>query len=405
MVARQYDDAGRLEHQQRDAAQASTRFVYDGRGFLRQALGVVPDGSGGSVFCDGFESGDTAAWGETPTVPGTCFATVETSAVYSSDGVLHSATDGGTTHHIVYFGGRPIAQYEPTTSNTLHLTPDHLGTPILATDTAGAVAWSGGIEPFGADASGASAAGVFLRFPGQWVARAWEDSSRGVLANNVHRWYETSAALYSRPDPLGVFGSATAELSYSQQNPLVFADPYGLETCFIFSLTRVGDIGDRPAVVVDHVGLYIDGAASSGACEQVPETLYDPNGGYRASELGSSRLVQLYDTPQFQGDTPITLQGYYDYQCRNNSPGSMLEVVCFRTTCEEETEIVGNALAVGGGSVLSCSRDVSSAVAGVGPFSSIEPGIFRPAVLRRKLGFLFLEYQRPARYNRQGCGS
>ena len=227
VVVRQYDDAGRLSHQQRDAAEASTEFLYDGRSFLSQALGREPDGSGHGVFCDGFESGDTAGWGAAATVPGTCFATLETIATYSSDGTLHSSTDQGTTWHIVYFGGRPIAQYEPTTDTLLHLTPDHLGTPILATDTAGTAVWSGGFQPFGADYAGASVAGVFLRFPGQWVGGAWEDSSAGVLANNVHRWYGAGSGRYSRPDPLGVESSIHV-YTFVDNRPQMFIDPFGL---------------------------------------------------------------------------------------------------------------------------------------------------------------------------------
>ena len=43
---------------------------------------------------------------------------------------------------------------------------------LVATADTGALVWQGGFEPFGADWNGAKAAGVFLRFPGQWVELA-----------------------------------------------------------------------------------------------------------------------------------------------------------------------------------------------------------------------------------------
>ena len=36
--------------------------------------------------------------------------------------------------------------------------------------------WQGGFEPFEQDYNGAQAAGVFLRFPGQWDDAAWSEA-------------------------------------------------------------------------------------------------------------------------------------------------------------------------------------------------------------------------------------
>ena len=229
VVQRNYDLAGRLSFQERNTNQSRGAFVYDGRSFLSQATGREPDGSGNGIFCDGFESGGTAAWGAAPTVPGTCFATLETSALYSSDGVLHSRTSAGETVHLVYFGGRPVAQFTLATGQTTYLTTDHLGTPVLATNEGGAVLWAGGFEPFGADYAGASAAGVFLRFPGQWVDAGWSGSSAGELANNVHRWFAPDAALYSRPDPARV-DPVFSDYIYSENRASRYSDPLGLYT-------------------------------------------------------------------------------------------------------------------------------------------------------------------------------
>jgi hypothetical protein len=66
--------------------------------------------------------------------------------------------------HVFYFAGRPVATLDnvtegttiggfTTTSTWQYLTVDHLGTPILVTDSSGAQVWQGGFEPFGADYS------------------------------------------------------------------------------------------------------------------------------------------------------------------------------------------------------------------------------------------------------------
>ncbi len=104
-----------------------------------------------------------------------------------------------------------------------YLTTDHLGTPLLATDTSGATVWTGGVEPFGEAPSDADDAGVFLRFPGQWSDSSWEDTG---LHYNVARWYRAGTGRYTRPDPLGI--SAGLNLyHYGLSNPMVYVDPDG----------------------------------------------------------------------------------------------------------------------------------------------------------------------------------
>ncbi len=107
-----------------------------------------------------------------------------------------------------------------------------------------AVDWSGGFEPFGADYSGASEVGVFLRFPGQWADGSWVASGEGVgVSYNVWRWYSVRHATYGRKDPL-LSGSEhyteslrLADLFrhsvlpfyfYANGNPISFSDPLGL---------------------------------------------------------------------------------------------------------------------------------------------------------------------------------
>ncbi len=235
-----YDDASRLSRIERPTAASASDLVYDGRSFLRRAEAS----SISVVFEDGFESNGTACWDATVPGPptGTCPPKPITGPAYSSDGVLHHvAKDDGTEQRvIVYLAGRPVAILAvdaggfPTHT---YLTSDHLGTPVLATDAVGVALWDGGFEPFGSDYDGASAEGVFLRFPGQWVDDSWGQDE----TYNVNRWYRFGPGRYNRKDPFGdveerrelasyprVGLERFSLYSYVDGNPMSFVDPLGL---------------------------------------------------------------------------------------------------------------------------------------------------------------------------------
>jgi RHS repeat-associated protein len=227
---------------------ARSTMTYDGRGFLRQA-----EKPAFSIFEDSFETVDTSCWSDA--VPGAtesssttggpgCFTpgtAVTTTATYGSEGLLYSLLRStGERHHVLYFAGRPVAQLRIPTAGAAtysYLTTDHLGTPILAMNQAGTTLWRGGFEPFGADWNGASAAGVFLRFPGQWDDSTWAEVGAAGLSYNLNRWYERGTGSYMEADPFGgppedSGGLPAAELElfygYAGHNPMVFTDPLGL---------------------------------------------------------------------------------------------------------------------------------------------------------------------------------
>ena len=200
---------------------ASTALLYDGRGFLRDALLTYPE-------------------------PG---AFEHTEPIYSSSGQLfsrrwRSSRSFGTpqddstvgmitedqTAYVFYFAGRPVAQLTTGASGPgsglVYLTADHLGTPVLATDASGATIWSGGFTPFGAPYQLVPPT-LFLRLPGQWTDRAWEGLGGGGIYYNVHRWYESGMGRYLAPDPLGVQANPNL-YDYAVANPLVGVDPLGL---------------------------------------------------------------------------------------------------------------------------------------------------------------------------------
>jgi RHS repeat-associated protein len=162
---------------------------------------------------------------------------------YSSEGQLHSLartpTSGGTTteHHVFYLSGNPVATLDKDGAlrSFTYLLTDHLGTPILASDATGTVAWEGGFEPFGRDwkegtGQGAHENGVFLRLPGQWFDEVWQDASSLVDPYyNVHRWYSPGIGRYTRPDPLGLRGDLHP-YDYARADPLRWVDRLGLQS-------------------------------------------------------------------------------------------------------------------------------------------------------------------------------
>ena len=243
-----YDVAAdnRMSALRTDMGPSRTDFLYDGRGFLREAH---------------------------LTATGQPNESIRTTPVYSSDGVLMarteerqwtSATTGGDgedlvatvsmtdTTQLFYFAGRPVAQLT-TGPELLYLTTDHLGTPVLATDSSGAAIWAGGVEPFGAtwtagpdnpDLSPSTSVGlssttapaisrlpserVFLRYPGQWASDAFRvTSTQQVLYYNLHRWYDSSTGRYTRPDPQPPTAASNL-FQYAGANTVRYIDRSGL---------------------------------------------------------------------------------------------------------------------------------------------------------------------------------
>jgi RHS repeat-associated protein len=136
---------------------------------------------------------------------------------------VSAAATKSIAYSYLWFGDLPVASVETSTNIPRWYATDHLGTPFLLTDAAGAVAWRAEYTPYGdvfALRAGASLHQP-LRFPGQ-VA---QDGSS--LSYNVFRWYRSGWGRYSQSDPIGLQGGPNM-YSYALANPLIHADPYGL---------------------------------------------------------------------------------------------------------------------------------------------------------------------------------
>jgi RHS repeat-associated protein len=103
---------------------------------------------------------------------------------------------------------------------------DHLNTPRVVVDRAGALRWSWLAESFGHSRPTESFAGsrafvLNLRMPGQCF-----DAESG-LRHNWHRQYYASVGRYTQSDPIGLAGGINT-YAYVENNPLSFTDPEGL---------------------------------------------------------------------------------------------------------------------------------------------------------------------------------
>ncbi len=108
---------------------------------------------------------------------------------------------------------------------------DHLGTPIIQTDSAGNTYWRAEYEPYGQ---------VFalrspdqhqpLRLPGQ-EAEQLNLGPNGTTERsyNIFRWYRSGWGRYTQPDPEPFAWAISPEaFGYSGQSPLRFVDRVGL---------------------------------------------------------------------------------------------------------------------------------------------------------------------------------
>jgi RHS repeat-associated protein len=152
--------------------------------------------------------------------------------VYSPELHLLAETNATTStpsplYEYVWFGGRAVAQETVSDPSGLRYTmTDHLGTPLLQTNAAGAIVWRAEHEPFGSVygyRAGTASDHQPLRLPGQE-----ERASSPDRLYNIFRWYRQDLGLYSQPDPIGLQGGINL-FGYVGGNPLLGIDPTGLK--------------------------------------------------------------------------------------------------------------------------------------------------------------------------------
>ena len=141
---------------------------------------------------------------------------------------VSAAAQKQIAYSYLWFGDLPVAQVQTGTNTTRWYATDHLGTPLLMTDTSGTVVWHAEYAPYGTTFTTRAGAALHqpLRFPGQ-VAMDGADTYY-----NVFRHYRSGWGRYTQTDPVGVNAGVNL-YSYVGGSPAVFKDPLGLVTVSI----------------------------------------------------------------------------------------------------------------------------------------------------------------------------
>jgi RHS repeat-associated protein len=143
---------------------------------------------------------------------------------------LASSGAPAIAYEYVWFNGHPVAQVDA--GGATHWTfTDHLGTPILLTNSDGSTYWRAEYEPFGAVYALRSAdVHQPLRLPGQ-EAEQLDLGANGVTEReyNINRWYRGAWGRYTQADPIGLEGGDNVFI-YADDSPVMQIDPYGLDS-------------------------------------------------------------------------------------------------------------------------------------------------------------------------------
>jgi RHS repeat-associated protein len=159
---------------------------------------------------------------------------------------LDFTTSSGTTTltkrtEFVWFGGRPIAQFTNGDLSTRRFTAtDHLGTPIIQTDTTGTIVWRAEYDPYGTiyQMRTGTEAEQILRLPGQEMATDRE-------SYNIFRWYRSGWGRYTQADPTGLAAGLNL-YAYALENPNSLVDTLGAQPNFPqFPPSRTEDCGPQ----------------------------------------------------------------------------------------------------------------------------------------------------------------
>ncbi len=136
---------------------------------------------------------------------------------------VSTASVKSIAYSYLWFGDMPVASVETATNTTRWYATDHLGTPLILTDAAGAIAWRAEYSPYGDIYTLRAGASIHqpLRFPGQIA----QDGS--TLSYNVFRWYRSTWGRYTQADPVGL-ASDTNLFGYVAERPTTSVDPSGL---------------------------------------------------------------------------------------------------------------------------------------------------------------------------------
>ncbi len=134
--------------------------------------------------------------------------------------IAESTFNGNIKAEYVYLNSQPLAKIE--NNNIYYYHNDHLGTPMMMSDSSGSTVWQGEFKPFGEPLSVSGSIINNLRFPGQYY-----DAETG-LHQNGWRDYKTEIGRYVQADPIGLLGGDVNYFVYVWNSPVNYIDPLGL---------------------------------------------------------------------------------------------------------------------------------------------------------------------------------
>ena len=143
---------------------------------------------------------------------------------YDFDGniIAEGQPDGTIDWDYLYLGGSRTAMVDNSSETFYYYLNDHLGTPLMITDSTNTIVWEATYKPFGeATINPKSTPQNNFRFPGQYY-----DEESG-LHYNYHRYYDPKIGRYLRADPIGLEGGMNL-YAYVYNNPINDVDPFGL---------------------------------------------------------------------------------------------------------------------------------------------------------------------------------
>ena len=148
------------------------------------------------------------------------FAGRTTRFVWDGNDLVHELANASEAVTWVFEPGTfaPLAKMEG--GKRYGVVVDHLGTPKMMADEAGALAWKAQLDVYGVARNDVALTGCPWRWPGQY-----EDEETGLFYNRF-RYYDPEAGRYVCQDPIGLKGGL-GPYRYVR-NPLSWLDPLGL---------------------------------------------------------------------------------------------------------------------------------------------------------------------------------
>jgi RHS repeat-associated protein len=189
-----------------------------------------------------------------------------------------SSVDGAIKKEYVYGAEGLLATIEPGANGARYVTPDHLGTPRVATNSAGAVASRHDYAAFGGELfAGMGGRSTAMGYPGasdglRQKFTAYERDAETGLDYAQARHYACAQGRFTSSDPLLINSERLLDpqllnlYAYARNNPLKFTDPTGMDVTlegaqqadYITSLNQrddkkftVANVGNKVRIVDD----------------------------------------------------------------------------------------------------------------------------------------------------------